>query len=61
MDNFYQLLVTQEDNAKAILTSERLNNSDALAKAMKVFTINDAGYYNSDKNDAEGDPKFIQR
>ena len=24
---------------------------------MRVSTINEDGYYNSDKNDAEGDPK----
>ena len=40
-----------------ILTSERLNNSDMLAETLKVLTINDAVYYNSEKNDAEGDPR----
>ena len=34
---------------------------DALAETLKGLiidsTINDAGYYNSDENDAEGDPK----
>ena len=38
-----------------ILTSERINNSYALAEALKVLKLNDAGYYNPDKNDAEGD------
>ena len=59
MDNFYQSPVTtntQGDNVNAILTSERINTSDDLAKTLKGLTINDAGYYNSDKNDSEGDP-----
>ena len=47
---------TQGVNANAILTSERLNNSDVLAKTLKLLTINDAGYYESDKNDAKGNP-----
>ena len=29
---------------------------DTLAETLKVLTINDAGYYNSGKNYAEGDP-----
>ena len=64
MDNFYQSPVTtntQGENANAIFSSERQNNSDALAETLKGLTlhstINDAGYYNSDRNDAEGDPK----
>ena len=48
---------TQGENANSILTSERMNNSDALAETLKGLTINDDGYYNSDENDAEGDPK----
>ena len=39
-----------------ILTNERINSLDALAETLKGLTINDTGYYNSDKNDAEGDP-----
>ena len=38
------------------MTSERLNNSDALAETLKGLTINDTGYYESDKNDTKGDP-----
>ena len=52
MDNFYQYPVTpntQGENENAILTSGRLNNSDTLAKTLKVLTINYAGYYNPDK------------
>ena len=47
---------TKRVNANTLLTSERINNSDALAETLKVLTINDTGYYNSDKNDAAGDP-----
>ena len=64
MNTFCQSSVTtntQGDNKNAILTSERLNNLDALAETLKVLTtdstINDSAYYNSDKNDAEGDSK----
>ena len=49
MDNFCQSPVTtntQRDNANAILTSERINNSDALAETLKRLTINNAVYYN---------------
>ena len=45
---------TQGENENALLTSEITNNSDALAETLKVLTINNAGYYNPDKNDAEG-------
>ena len=52
---------TQGENANAILTSERRNNSDALAETIKGLTIdliiNDSAYYISDEDDAEGDPK----
>ena len=34
---------TQGDNESPILTSERLNNSDALAETLRVLTVNDAG------------------
>ena len=40
------------------MTSEKRNNSGALAEALKGLTINDAGYYESDSanvNDAKGD------
>ena len=60
MDNFCQSSITTNtkiENANAILTSERLNNSDELAETLKDLTINDTGYYNSDENDAEGNPK----
>ena len=59
MDTFspYPVMTnTQGENANTILTSDRLNNSDMLEEILKVLTINDAGYYNSDKNDSEGDP-----
>ena len=46
---------TQGENANAILTSERINNSDVLAETLKGLTINNDGYYNSDENYAEGD------
>ena len=46
---------TQGENENVILTSERINKSDALAETLKVLTINDAGYYNSEGNHAEGD------
>ena len=47
---------TKGQNANTILTSQRINNLDTLAETLKVLTINDAGYYNSGKNYAEGDP-----
>ena len=61
-DTFSQMPVTpntQGDNENAILTSERLNNADALAETLKGLTINDAGYYESDsanENYAKGYP-----
>ena len=58
-DTFCQAPVTpntQGENANEILTSERLNNLDALAETLKGLIINEAVYYNSEKNDAEGDP-----
>ena len=60
MDTFCQSPITtntQGENTNAILTSERINNSDALEETLKVLTINNTGYYNSDENDAEGDPE----
>ena len=59
MDNFCQSTITtnkQGENANLILTSERIYNSGVLAEMLKGLKINDTGYYNSDKNDAEGDP-----
>ena len=59
VNNFCQMPVTpntQGDNENTILTSERLNNSDALAETFKRLTINNAGYYYSDNNDAKGNP-----
>ena len=61
MDTFSQSLVTpnsQVKNANAIMTSERINDSDAMAETLKGLTINDTGYYNSDKNDAEVNPEI---
>ena len=60
MDTFCQPPITpntQGENANAILTSERLNNPDALAETLPGLTINHAGYYNSEKNDVEGNPE----
>ena len=64
MYTFYQSPVTtdsQGENENAILTSERRNNLDVLAKMLKGLTIDskikDSAYYNSDKNYAEGSPK----
>ena len=54
MDNFCQYpgtTNTQGKNANTILTSERLNNLDALVETLKWLTINDTRYYNSDEND----------
>ena len=59
MDIFCQPPVTtniQGENANEILTSERINYLDALAETLKGLTINNAGYYHLDKNDAEGNP-----
>ena len=62
MDNFCRSPVTpntQGENENAILTSERLNNLDALVETLKGLTINDSGYYESDsanENDTKVDP-----
>ena len=59
MDNFCHSPVrtnTQGNNSNTILTSEILNTSDELEEMLKGLKINDSGYYNSDKDDAEGDP-----
>ena len=58
-DNFCQTPVTPNtkgENANMIFTSERLNSSDALAETLKILTINDARYCESDKNGSKGDP-----
>ena len=63
-DNFSQTPVTpntQRENENAILTSERLNNSDALAETLKCLTINNAGYYESDEKDKKAILQAIQR
>ena len=64
MNTFCQSPVTtntQVDNGNTIFTSERRNNSDMLAEMLKVLTldstIDTSAYYNSDEDDAEGDPK----
>ena len=60
VDTFCQTPVTpnaQGENENSILTSERLNNSDALAETLKGLTINVAIYYDSEKNDTKGDPE----
>ena len=58
VDTFFQSHVTQEENVKMILTSERRIYSEIMAETIKGLTINKSGYYNSEKNDAEGDPKI---
>ena len=64
-DNFCQSPVTtntQGDNSNAIFRSERRNTLDMLVETLKVLTfnstINDSKYYNSDKDDAESNPKM---
>ena len=51
----------QRENANAILASERRNTLDMLSETLKILvidsTINESAYYNSDKDDAEIDPK----
>ena len=52
---------TQVDNSNAIFTSEGQNTLYILEEMIKVLTldskINYSAYYNSDKYDAEGNPK----
>ena len=55
---------TQGQNENIILTSEKRNNLDALAETLKVLTINNSGYYESESantNDAKGDPTSDQK
>ena len=52
VDTFFQTPVTpntQQENENAILTSERLNNSVILVETLKGLTINNDGYYDSEK------------
>ena len=59
VNTFYQTPIKpniQGETENAILTSERINNLDALAETLKGLTINNAENYESDKNDAKGDP-----
>ena len=61
LDTFCQYPVMANEQGvgtNSILTIEKLKSSDALAETLKGLIINDAGYYSSDKNDAEGDPKI---
>ena len=45
VDTFSQTSNTQRENSNAILTSEKLDKSDALAETSKELTINNSGYY----------------
>ena len=50
VDNFSPTPVTpntQRENENVILTSERLDNSDALAETLNNLAINNTGYYES--------------
>ena len=55
-DTFSNTYNKKTENANAILTSEILNNSGALVETLKILTVKDAGYYDSDQNDKDGDP-----
>ena len=64
MDTFCHSPVTtntQGENANTIFTSERRITLGIVAETLKVLTlhskIKDSAYYNSDKDDAESDPK----
>ena len=66
MDTSCQSPVTtnkQRENENAILTSERQNTVDVLVETLKGLTIDstikNSIYYNSDEDDAKGDPKAI--
>ena len=62
MDTLSQTPITpnkQGENENTILTREKRNNLNALEETIKRLTINDAGYYEADSenaNDAKGDP-----
>ena len=58
-DTFSQTSNTQIENSNAILTSGKLDKSYDLAEIFKDLTINDAGYYVSDSenaNETKGGP-----
>ena len=59
MYTFIQTSNTQRENENTIFTSEKLDKSNALAETLKGFTINNAGYYESESanaNDLKVDP-----
>ena len=60
MDNFYQSPVT----TNTLFTNKRRITSDILGERLRGLkfysTINDSAYYNSDRDDAESDPKSDQ-
>ena len=65
MDNFYQSPVTtntQGENTNTLFTNKRRITSDILGERLRGLkfysTINDSAYYNSDRDDAESDPKI---
>ena len=68
MYNFCQSPATTNTQIKiANVPNNRQISSDILAETIKVFngltlflTINDSRYYDSDKDDAESDPKSNQ-
>ena len=63
VDNFCQTPGTpnkQGENENGILISESLNNLDALSETLKGSTINDAGYYTSEKMTQKAILKAIQ-
>ena len=61
MDTFCQSPVTTNSQGENANTSERRNNLDKLSETLRVLTIDstikNSAYYNSDKDDPEGDPK----
>ena len=61
MDTFCQSPITTNTQGKNANAGERRNNLDVLAETLKGLTIdssiNNFSYYNSDEDDAEGDPK----
>ena len=60
MDTFSQIFNTQRENENTILTSEKLETLDTLSETLKMLTINNAGYYESNSlnvNGAKGDPE----
>ena len=58
-DSFRHTSNTQGYNANAIFTSEKIYKSDEVIDALKILTINDAKYYESNSataSDAQGNP-----